>query len=169
VVPAQPSVAVLAGAIHYAYGPQEIVSWRAPFTLGIQAALPFRPGIDPASRRKVNVAGEARCGGRFDVFFASREPVTTGEPVTRIYRPLREGQSVMKLDLLSTERADVEYVTDPGVETLATLTVDLSALLHLPMADRRVEVAMYLDQARVRVEARNPETGEPQAIDIEWE
>ncbi|MGD0245017.1 MAG: hypothetical protein ABSB59_32465, partial [Streptosporangiaceae bacterium] len=168
VVPAQPSVAVLAGAIHFAYGRPEMVSWRAPFTLGIQAALPFRPGVDPESRRKVNPAGEARCSGRFDVFFVRGERVTGGEPVTRIYRPLREGQSVIKLDLLSTERADVQYVTDPGVETLATLTIDLSALLHLPMAERRVEVAFYLDQARIRVEARNPETGEPQTIDIEW-
>jgi molecular chaperone DnaK (HSP70) len=169
VVPAQPSVAVMAGGIHFAYGKQEIVSWRAPSTLGIQAALPFRPGIDPESRRRVNAVGEERCSGRFDIYYASQTPVTAGEPITRIYWPLREQQRVIKLDLLSTDHVDVQYVTDPEVEKLATLTVDLSALLDLPIAERRVEVAMYLDQSRVRVEARHAQTGEPQAIDIEWQ
>jgi molecular chaperone DnaK (HSP70) len=169
VVPAQPSVAVLAGAIHFAYGKQEIVTWRAPSTLGIQAALPFRPGVDPENRRRVNAAGEERCSGRFDIYFASQVAVTSGEPVTRTYWPLREKQRVIKLDLLSTDHVDVQYVTEPEVEKLATLTIDLSALLDFPIAERRVEVAMYLDQARVRVEARHALTGEPQAIDVEWQ
>lgn len=173
VVPQSPAVAVLAGAVHYAYGEasgeSEFVSWSAPFTVGIQAALPFRPGVDPESRKKENAAGEERCSGRFDVFFASRAAVAVGEPVRRIYRPMREEQSVITLDLLSTDQADVEYVSDPGVETLATLTVDLSASLHLPIAERRIEVAMYLDQTRIRVEARNPETDEPQSVNIEWQ
>lgn len=173
VVPENPAVAVLAGAVHYAYshcsGGSEFVSWSAPFTLGIQAALPFRPGQDPEGRKKINAAGEERCSGRFDVFFANRAAVTAGEPARRTYRPMREQQSVIKLELLSTDRTDVEYVTDPGVEKLATLTVDLSASLHLPIADRWVEVAMYLEQTRIRVEARNPETDEPQSVSIEWQ
>jgi molecular chaperone DnaK (HSP70) len=168
-VPAQPSVAVLAGAVHYTYDKSGFASWRAPFTLGFLAALPFRPGKDPESRKKVNAAGEARCSGRFDIFFANRAEVRPGEPVTRTYVPLWEDQAVIGLKLLSADRTDVEYVTDPGVETLATLTVDLSASLHLPIAERKVEVAMYLDQTHIRVEARNVATNEPQAVNIEWQ
>jgi molecular chaperone DnaK (HSP70) len=169
VVPAQPSVAVLAGAVHYAYSRSEFVSWSAPFTVGILAALPFRPGKDPEHKKKVNAAGEARCSGRFDIFFASRAAVRVGEPVTRTYRPMRADQTTIKLRLLSTEREDVDYVSDEGVETLATLTVDLSASMHLPIIDRRVEVVMYLDQTRIRVEARNAQTNEPQSVNIEWQ
>jgi Hsp70 protein len=167
--PAQPSVAVLAGAVHYAYDKSGFASWRAPFTVGILAALPFRPGKDPENRKKANAAGQALCSGRFDVFFANRAEVRPGEAVTRTYLPLRETQAVIRLRLLSAERTDAEYVTDPGVETLATLTVDLSASLHLPFAERRVQVAMYLDQTHIRVEARNVETNEPQSVNIEWQ
>jgi molecular chaperone DnaK (HSP70) len=169
VVPANPAVAVLAGAVHYAYSTAEFESWSAPLTVGILAALPFRPGKDPEEKRKINAVGEVRCSGRFDVFFVSRQAVRAGEPVRRTYVPMRQRQSVIKLELLSTDRAEVDYVSDPGVEKLATLTVDISGSMHRPAAERRVEVAMYLDQTRIRVEARNLETGEPQAISIEWQ
>jgi molecular chaperone DnaK (HSP70) len=168
-VPAQPAVAVLAGAVHYAYDKSGFKSWRAPFTLGFLAAMPFRPGIDPESRKKINAAGQERCSGRFDIFFANRAEVTPGEPVTRTYTPIKENQKTIKLQLLSADRADVEFSSEPGVETLATLTVDLSTSLNRPVAERQVEVAMYLDQANIKVEARNVETDEPQSVNIEWQ
>ena len=168
IVPEQPSVAVLAGAVHYAYDPSVFMNWRAPFTVGVRAAMPFRPGRDPEDKKQVNFAGEERCGGRFDVFVANRAEVLPGEPVSRTYWPLRDGQARMMLQLVSTHRTDVEYVTEDGVEVLAEMTVDLSKSMHLPIAERTIKVSMHFEQTHVRIEARNVSTNEPQSVEVQW-
>lgn len=168
IVPEQPSVAVLAGAVHFAYDPSVFMSWRAPFTLGIGAAKPFEAGVDPEIKKIVKYSGEELCLDRFDVFVANREALLTDKPVTRTYAPIRDGQTSVTLALASTVRKDPRYVTEPGVEEVASLTVDLSGSMHLPVAEREVEVAMYFGQTHVRVEARNTVTNEPQTVEIKW-
>ena len=168
IVPDHPSVAVLAGAVHFAYDPSVFMSWRAPFTVGIGIAQPFREGLDPEDKKIVNSAGQKLCKDRFDIFVANRSAMMTDEPVIRTYRPLKEGQTTLVLPLVSTTRTDPEYVTDPDVEALASLTIDVTKSFHLPLAERRIEVAMYLGQTHVRVEARIAHTNEPQSVEIKW-
>lgn len=168
IIPEQPSVAVLAGAVHFAYDPSVFASWRAPFTLGIGIAQPFEPGVDPESTKTVNHAGDDLCRDRFDVFVVNREALATDKPVTRTYVPISSDQTSILLRLASTTRRDPRYVTEPGVEEVATLTVDLSDTMHLPVEARTVEVAMYFGQTHVRVAARNTVTDEPQTAEIRW-
>ena len=168
VIPEQPSVAVLAGAVHFAYDPSVFLSWRAPFTLGIGVAKSFEPGKDPESRKITNFAGRQLCLGRFDIFVANRDALLPDEPVTRTYHPIAEDQTTIELSLLSTARRDPRYADEPGAESVASVTIDLSGTMDVPVEEREVEVAMYFAQTRVRVEARNVHTNEPVTVDIEW-
>lgn len=167
-VPEQPSVAVLAGAVHFAYDPSVFLSWRAPFTVGIGIARPFRQGRDPEDKKVIGYNNRELCDGRFDVFVASREAVATDQPVKRDYLPIKDDQTAITLRLYSTPKIDVEYVTEPEVKPLASLHVDLSQSMHSPPEERNVEVAMYLGQTHIRVEARNVRTNKPQSVQIEW-
>jgi hypothetical protein len=102
------------------------------------------------------------------VFVTNRDALLADTPVTRRYVPVQESQTSIVLRLVSTVRKDPRYVTEPGVEELASVQVDLSGTMHLPVAEREVEVAMHFAQTHVRVEARNVRTGEPQTADIQW-
>jgi hypothetical protein len=168
IVPVQPAVAVLAGAVHYAYDPSVFRSWRAPFTLGIATAKLFEPGVDPEGSRKVNFDGQQVCMDRFDVFVANRATLLTDMPVLRSYMPMREDQASVLLRIMSTNRAEPRYVTEQGVEQIAEVRIDLSDSMHLPVRERRIQVAMYFGQTHVRVEARNKLTDEPHTVHVDW-
>jgi molecular chaperone DnaK (HSP70) len=168
IVPDQPSVAVLAGAVHYAYDPSVFRSWRAPFTLGIATARPFEPGIDPEGSRRESFDGQQVCVGRFGVFVANRAALLTDTPVIRSYPPLSAGLTSVTLRVFATDRADPRYVTDPGVRSVAEVLIDLSGSKELPARDRRIEVAMYFGQTHVRVEARDKVTNQPYTAQIDW-
>lgn len=167
-VPEHPAVAVLAGAVHYAYDPSVFRSWRAPFTLGIATAKPFEPGVDPESGKKEIFDGQQVCVDRFDVFIGNRDELLIDTPVIRSYMPIRENQASAMLRIMSTERTKPRYVTEPGVKQVAEVQIDLSGLTDLPMRKRRVEVAMYFGQTHVRVEARNPATDKPTTVQVDW-
>jgi hypothetical protein len=168
VIPEHPSVAVLAGAVHFAYDPSVFISWRAPFTLGVEAALLFEPGVDPKESKTRNHSKVDVCLGRFDIFVANRQALATGKPVTRRYWPVTENQTYIGLNFVTSDRKEPRYVSDSGVTQVASLTIDLSSSMHLPVASRGVEVAMYFGQTHVRAEARNVATNEPQSVEIKW-
>lgn len=168
VVPEQPSIAVLAGAVHFAYNPSVFMTWRAPFTVGIKIALPFRQGHDPESKKVIGNGNRELCDDRFDIFVVNRAAVLTSEPIKRTYWPLKEEQTAITIRLFSTPSKDVEYVTEEGVDPLGSLTVDLPASMGQLAGERAVEVAMHLGQTHIRVEARNIHTNEPQSATIQW-
>ena len=168
VVPEQPSVAVLAGAVHFAYDPAVFMTWRAPFTVGLMAVLPFRPGHDPEDKRIIGSGNRAYCRDRFAVLVANRQAVPTHKPVTRTLRPIHESQTEVTFQLFRAAGTDAEYITDPGVELLASLRIDLSDLLHLPVEQRTAEVGISFGQTHIRVEARKAGRKQPQPVDIQW-
>jgi molecular chaperone DnaK (HSP70) len=168
-IPEQPAVAVLAGAVHFAYDPSVFMAWRAPFTVGIGVNLPFRPGRDPEHLRLTDDRGRDLCKGRLDVFVSNREAVSSDKKVSRIYTPIQKNQTSITLNMFSTSRADVEYITDPGVDPLGSLTVDLSSSMNLPMEERAIEVIMYLGENLIRVTGRNVHTHQPEEAHIKWQ
>ena len=167
-IPEQPAVAVLAGAVHFAYDPSVFQAWRAPFAVGIGVNLPFRVGRDPDHMKMADDHGQDLCQNRFDVFVGNREEVSSDKTVSRIYVPVRADQTAITLRMYSTTRTDVEYVTEPGLDALGSLTIDLSSSMNLPLAERAIEVIMYLGENRIRVTGRNVHTDQPQTTYIQW-
>src|SRR5262249_6640497 len=135
---------------------------------GIEAALPFEAGIDPAASKARDASGRDVCMARFDIFVANRQALATDKPVTRKYWPIHEDQRSILLNFVACDRKEPRYVSESGVKVVASLTIDLSTSMHLPVTSRTVEVAMYFGQTHVRAEARNVATNEPQSVEIKW-
>jgi molecular chaperone DnaK (HSP70) len=167
-VPELPSTAVVTGAVHFAYDNSPFLTWRAPFTCGVDIALPFRDGVDPQADRFVNDDGNVFCTNRFDPFIRCREPVETGRAITRQYIASRRDQRVITLDLLTSPNPDVEYATEADVTRAGRLEVDISSSVGRPLSERSVEVTMTLNDTQVFVTARNTATGEPYSTQFSW-
>jgi Hsp70 protein len=168
VVPDNPSIAVLAGAVHFAYDNSPFLSWRAPLSCGVSASLLFREGVDPPAEKFTDEQGRDRCPNRFAVFLRARESVETDYQVVRAYIPLSREQRNLSLELLTSPDPDVQYASEPGVAKAGVLEVDISSSLGRPSEERRVEVTMTFSDTRVQVTARDTQNGKPYSTQFSW-
>ncbi len=168
VVPPRPELAVLSGAVHFAYDPGVFLTWTAPLTYGVRCALPFRPGVDPEARKEEGSDGKIWCTGRFDIFVKAGQAVDANAEIMKKYNPLRKEQAQIAMALLSTERTDIEFADDAAVTASGELTADFGASMNLPMEQREIEVTMHFGQSRIVATARNPHTGDARSARIEW-
>ncbi|WP_238006408.1 hypothetical protein KZZ52_15835 [Dactylosporangium sp. AC04546] len=165
-MPERPSIAVLTGAVHFAYGASTFASWRAPFTCGVEVSKRFQSGVD-STARLLNEGGRASVR-RFDTFVRIRQQVTSSDLVTKRYRPMRAKDLTVRLKLLSCPRPDVTYPDEPDVTEVATINVDVSDSMHLPLAQRGIEVTMRFEQSQIHVTARTTFNGQQQVVNIVW-
>jgi hypothetical protein len=167
-VPERPSVAVVAGAAHYAYDPSVIRARRSPLTYGEKVLFQFREGIDPISKRKPGDNGFVWCDDRFDGFVVRDEAVETDECRSMRLPPIRSDQRDIRIEIFATRALDAEYTSDSGMEKMADLLVSLDGMMHLPREDRLVETRLYFGDTHIRVEAENVHTGKVQKAKIAW-
>jgi actin-like ATPase involved in cell morphogenesis len=168
-IPPAPSRAVVTGATHFAYDPSIIRDTRSPLTYVKSVMRPFREKIDPPEKRELNDKGEPYCRDRVEIFVLHGEAVEVDSYRSSISVPLRNDYKDVWLRFFATRSIDPEYVTDPGMDLIAELTVSLAGSMHLPREQREVEVRMYFGETRVRAVARNKETGKEQEVEIRWE
>ena len=168
VVPPRPELAVLSGAVHFAYDSGVFLTWTAPLTYGVRCAMPFRPGVDPESRREEGSDGKIWCTGRFDIFVQAGQAVDANTEIKKKYYPLHKKQAQLTMPLLSTERTGIEFADEGGVAPSGELVADLGASMNLPMEQREIEVTMHFGQSRIVATARNLHTGEERSAHIEW-
>lgn len=168
IVPRRPELAVLSGAVHFAYNPEAFLSWPSPLTYGVRRSEKFRPGIDPESSRFIAADGSAWCGDRFSVFVAIGQEVTAGKTVTRKYAPIDETAPRLVVRLLTSHQPHLCFASDPGVVEAGQIVVDLTASIGQPVAARAVELTLKFLQTRIVATARSLHTGEATSIPIHW-
>ncbi|WP_076988588.1 hypothetical protein [Actinosynnema sp. ALI-1.44] len=156
-----PAGAVMFGAVHYCYNPSVIRARRARFTLGYQASVLFRQGVDPLESQFAGDDNELYCTTRFhrlvakgqsvEVDFARRMEVSAASSQT---------DSVVVRVFETPDDENPEWVTEANGKLLGTVTIDLTESIGVPRAERTVELYFYFGNAQTRVRAVNPRTGE---------
>ena len=85
-------------------------------TYGIRVHKLFLDGDQPGEKKEV-IGGIPRCNDVFFKFVKVDEVVRVGEKRRFTgFQPLSGAQKQMKIDFYKSERADVQFVTDLGVE-----------------------------------------------------
>ncbi|WP_432864900.1 Hsp70 family protein [Microbispora rosea] len=168
VVPGDPKVAVLLGAVHYAYSPQTTAR-KTKLTYGCSTSMTFREGIDPASRRFLPPDGVPRCRGRFSVFVRARDLVPVDKEIRHNYFPVYPDQSSLRIDVYSTPALRPIYVEDEGSRHIGSLSIDLSRVMHLAQNERGVAVFMRFGATQIRVRAQVINTGEAIEADLNFD
>lgn len=152
IIPPDPRVAVLEGAVHYAYDPQ-IIARKTKLTYGIASSREFRPGVDPLSKRFENDRGRALCDDYFSVFVNAQQIVRAGKCVSHSFVPVYGDQTKMSITIHATRKLMPRYVDEDGVNELGKMIVDLSSVMHKRLEDRSVEVSMFFGETELRVQA----------------
>jgi hypothetical protein len=168
-VPPRPSVAVLAGAAHFAFDPSVIRARRSPFTYGISIMDFFRKGIDPESKLCLDDDGGQWCTDRIAVLVTRDGAVAADECVTHSFGgPLWEASTHALFQIVATKDKNPTYTTDPGVDVKASITMPYGSAMSLPRRQRRTQARLYFGDTRIRVEAENLHNGELLKADIDW-
>ncbi|MCG7524332.1 HSP70 family protein [Streptomyces sp. OfavH-34-F] len=157
-VPPDPQVAVLLGAVHYTYDPQT-KSRRTKYTYGCAANDTFREGIDPADHLIVLPDGERRCNNRFSRYVQVGQSVPVDELVTHTFYPLYEDQKQIEFKIYSSPGKYPTYVTEEGCRLIGKLTVDLSDAMKLPRDQRAVRLSFVFGEVKMKVMAVVAKTG----------
>lgn len=151
IVPPNPDIAVLAGAVHFCYDPQTRAR-RSRFTYGIDTAMLFEEGIDPESSRLKTPDGD-KCGDRFNIYTTAGQSVPTGAEVCHTLIPLFERQKEIAFGVYATRDIEPRYITDDGCDQLAEVTIDLSPVMRFDRRERAVRIFMKFGETEIKVRA----------------
>ena len=123
-VPKRPQVSVIRGACMFGLNPRSITSRISHRTYGINTLTTFDPEKH-AEEKKVVIEGEYFCEDVFDAFVKKGQPVGIDEVHVKTYCPVRSRQTVMRIIFYATDRENVMYIDDEGVERLGELSIDI--------------------------------------------
>lgn len=152
-VPQNASLAVVQGAVMYGQKPEVFESRIMSSTYGIRVHRLFLEGLHPDSKKEV-INGLPRCKDVFFKFVKANEVVKVGERRRFTgFAPLTGTQKQVRIDFYQSERADVEFVTDPEVEKAP----GRGLVLETPEAwkTRNIEINLFFGGTEIKVTAVN--------------
>ena len=114
-VPRRPQVSVIRGACLFGLNPRSITSRIAKKTYGINTLTTFDPERHP-EEKKVVIEGEDFSEDVFDAFVRKGDSVGCDEVHTKIYCPVRTRQTIMRIIFYVTEKREVDFVDEFGVQ-----------------------------------------------------
>lgn len=156
IIPADPGLAVLKGAVIFGHDPSVIQERRCRYTYGIRTSLPFDEHIHPQAKKFVDDDGDILCSDMFDRHVQIGQPVEYGESqVTQSYVPTSKSAKAMIFQVYASDQAEPTFVTDPSCTHLGNLTIDLGG----SGTDRSVSVQMTFSGTELKVEAEERSTG----------
>jgi Hsp70 protein len=159
VIPPNPGVAVLAGAVAYGLNPLKIRTRRSQLTYGCRVIEPFAEGIDPESKKVWNPEMQGwRCRERLLAFVRAGEAVEVGREVVHTLMPERREQTQMHLLLHACPRAGVRYTDEEQMALIGRLTVKMPDTAR--GLDRRLKVSFSFGGTEITVVARDLTSGE---------
>ncbi|MEI5100941.1 Hsp70 family protein [Streptomyces sp. PmtG] len=166
-VPPNPDIAVLYGAVHFCYDPQTRAR-RSRFTYGTEVHEDFKEDVDPEAKRYITPEGEITCRDRFSIFVRAGESVPTEAEVVHEYIPLTDSAKKIGFHIYATSAADPRYVTDLGCDRLANVTVDLAPVMRFPRKERGARLYMKFGETEIKVRAELIHGGQPTATQVHF-
>lgn len=158
IIPTDPVLAVLNGAVMFGQNIDIISSRISGHTYGFEAMRIFAVGDPKYKKRKVDDA--SYCVGLFEKMVAIGDSVDVGKSVEKeVYASSREMKS-MVLEFYQSDSKDPKFVTDPGCECIGKLSVEMPDLSG--GTERTVMVSINFGETEIAVCGVDKTTGKKQ-------
>ncbi|CAG2244505.1 unnamed protein product [Mytilus edulis] len=125
IVPRDPGLAVLKGAVMFGFEPGTIESRVSRYTYGVAMQRHYIGGVDDASKRPSH--DDSLIDDVFDIHVKKGQVVEIGhfEP-EHTYFPVIDDQKCAHFEFFASEEKDPKYTTEKGCSMLGVLSVDLT-------------------------------------------
>ena len=155
IVPADPGLAVLKGAVIFGHDPNVIKERRCRFTYGVRTSYKFETGKHPESKKFRGDDGDDYCGDMFDRHVEIGKPVVMGESqAIRSYNPSYAAATGLSFTVYASDQSCPIFTTDPSCKALGNLDISLEG----SGVDRPVEIQMTFGDTELHVEAVEKKT-----------
>ena len=123
-IPDEPEIAVLKGAIYFGHLPNAVSGRFARFTYGVKICRRFRPGEDQQSKGIV-VDEELLCHDIFFPIVRRGDEIQTGISYSCKSKTFKPNQQKLCVTLFVTDDREPKYIDDKGCKSLGSLTINL--------------------------------------------
>ena len=155
-IPNNAAIAVVQGAVVFGKKPSKVTERVMQTTYGVACSKDFIQGVHREEKKFV-VDGIENCKDLFSLFVRENDTVRTGQEITRNYALLRATDINIALYFYVTSNPDAEYVTDPEMTKIGSLTVQSPDTWK--GKDRKIEVSMYFGRTEITATARDVSSG----------
>ena len=161
IVPIDPSLCVMKGAVLYGFNPSSIEYRRSRYTYGIATSLRFREGEHPENRKFIG-KGEAFCDNIFDKHVEIDQEIPTnmahGE---RIYYPITNNDKLFYISLYRSTEKNPKFVDEQGCWRVGTAVIPIDLSVGKTSRDRPIKVKIMFGTSDINVLATQ-NNGEPE-------
>ncbi|KAK3602785.1 hypothetical protein CHS0354_026334 [Potamilus streckersoni] len=159
IIPADPGLAVLKGAVIFGHDPSVVSTRVSCYTYGTSTMVPFMRSIHPHSKMITNKRGETYCKDIFAKIVQIGQSVSSDKPqVLQIDSPAEDDKDVKDIEIFVSTEANPTFVTDPSCKKIGCLQLDVKKQEHVQKS--HAEVAILISGTEVMVQAKNKNTGE---------
>ena len=123
-IPDEPGLAVLKGAVYFGHLPNAISRRVSRYTYGVQICRKFVPGKDPESR-KITLGGVDRCMGVLHPIIRRGDRIEAGLERPHAFQTLQHKGGKFNCGFYVSDKRDTQFVDDKDCRLLGTLTVDI--------------------------------------------
>ncbi|KAK3586349.1 hypothetical protein CHS0354_027316 [Potamilus streckersoni] len=157
IIPSDPGLAVLKGAVIFGHNPYSIAERICRYTYGMNTLVPFIHDIHPLEKLYITDKDEEKCLDIFLKFAEIGDPVRTDVPQYEgTHYPANYEQDGVTFSIYASTDRDPTYVTDESCIHLGTLNIDLQETVG---NDRPISVQISLSGTEIEVEAKEKNTG----------
>lgn len=128
VIPPEPSLAVLKGAVIFGHSPLIITSRILRFTYGTNVTPDFDPEIHKIDK-KITVEGVDRCKDCFSTIVTAGEEITVGHKIAQVYATATSSSFGTVVKIYCSPREEVKYTDDEECFELGDICVPLPGRL----------------------------------------
>jgi hypothetical protein len=167
IVPEEPQIAILKGAVYFGFNTKEITSRIIRKTFGTDHMMWFDP-LKHDSSRKVTYDGKDWCDGVFEPFVIKGQEVEEGQVIQKRKTTVMANQSYMTIDIFSTDKIDfarTDYVDKPYMEQIGSLFIKMP---NIQEARRAVIVKFKFGGTEIEVTAEDNSSGEKAETSIDF-
>ncbi len=149
-IPHHATIAVVQGAVIFGRKPASITERVVSTTYGSNYSVAFIEGVHPAEKKYI-ADGIERCRDIFDCFVKENKVVKLGQRITNTYHPVRANQTELSFGFYVTSNPNTQFVTDPGVTKIGSVTVQSPDTWR--GKGRDIEVSMYFGGTEITATA----------------
>jgi len=159
IVPQEPGLAVLKGAVIFGHDPLCITTRICRFTYGVDTSSSFIEGVhDPAKKYINKIDGRELCRDLFDVYVTLGQSVDIGEPLPpKTYIPTNVNQQAMLFLVYLSDEKKPMYIDEKSCTRLGKFKIDIGGLSS---ENQQVDATMIFSKTEIEVKATTRATGQ---------
>ena len=164
-IPHDPQLAIIRGAVEFAQDPSLLRARVMGKTYGVNTWARFDPKIHPEEKRVVRTQ-KVYCRDIFETLVKKGERIDIEETRTHTFSPVDPDDTEFSFHFFSTDQADAQFFTDPGVvsENVKILIPSRDTTKGL---DRKLRLDVKFGGTELKVKVTDVESGNVRAASIE--